>query len=145
MKLSKVILAGLFMVISLKTAAQSPVERGFETAPDTVYGVLVGFIAIAVTALFGTLVWAFRKVINFAIGYKEKREESGAIQLQTLQEISLGITNLTKEVSGQGAKIQEIETNVDAIRKNIGSIEDKVLIIEQDLTALKGQSGSIQS
>lgn len=135
----------LFMAIAVQLPSQvDPVQEGFHTSPDTVYGVLVGILIFFGVSLSGAFIWMFRQLWKWLRSYVDQRSEGDTKRTSILESL-LSETKTTNEKidklvvlqTEQGEKIQHIDFKVEQIESELSEVKDKVGQLENELTNIK--------
>lgn len=102
------------------------VDEGFQTSPDTVYGVLVGtLIAFGVGAV-GFFVWIFRKVFGWLDEYRKEKAQGEASKAQTFADILSELQQMNRNQAKQGQDIVEIKEDIEGVKKDVHTLKEDV-------------------
>ena len=116
----------LLMSMAISYGQANPEAHGFDTSPDTVYGVLVGFLGIAIATLTGFLLWGLRKFFNFALDYRTGRDAYNARVEELLNKLNTNFEGLSKDVELHRAETHEIREDVKQIKERIDGHEAEI-------------------
>lgn len=130
----KHIIGGILMTIALSADGQTDVvQKGFETGPDNVYGVLVGVLIAFGVGAVGFFVWVFRKVFGWVEKYREEKNSlEGAkaeVQAEILAELKASREVQTKILEAQvhqGRDIAEIKGDLEVVKNDVEGVKAEV-------------------
>lgn len=135
----KHIIGGILMTIALSADAQTDVvQKGFETGPDTVYGVLVGVLIAFGLGATGFFVWVFRKLFGWVEKYREEKNtlegQKAEVQSEILNELKASREVQTKILQAQvsqGRDIAEIKDDLDVVKNDVEGVKKEVHALKE--------------